>query len=482
MASGSAGRGDDAELAAKPARVRREDERIRSLLQDVRERRSRGELKAAVRAYTRAANLYASRGEPLKGVALLRTAHELDPRDRDVLWRSAELLAAGGRVADAIVTYESLASDAASVGDVRSLLALYQRVVALQPERVEPRLRLAELCSQEGHTDAAIEGFRGVAARLLAAGRLRDYLRVAERLLFHDGDDVATLRETARAHLQGGETRHALVKIKALLRRAPGDAGGLELLGEALIALGKADKALLVALESARVQRTLGLDERRVAARLLRRAIDATPGEDASAVRALEELDEEIERLREGDPALRDDAIIDGLEEDDAALTDELAADDEVETLADELVVAEDERDADAREPDDDAPRTLFYTEAPPSVVAARREIRRVSRRRARAELRRSLEEARVFARNEMPEHALARLESVLKPAPDYAEALILQGELLERLERYAEAAVAYTHAEEVLAARDPQRALELAARLVALRFGRASDGSLRRP
>ena len=64
------------------------------------------------------------------------------------------------------------------------------------------RIRLAETASQVGKVDEAVHELSQLAVQVKAQGRADDFVRVAERLLFHRPSNFAVARELAAAYIQ----------------------------------------------------------------------------------------------------------------------------------------------------------------------------------------------------------------------------------------------------------------------------------------
>ncbi len=96
-------------------------------------------------------------------------------------------------------------------------------MVELHPDNVVSRIRLAEAASQAGRTDEAIREFGQAGDQLKMEGRADEYVRVAERLLFHRPDNFAVARELAAAYIARKNPRLALAKLQGALKAAPRD-------------------------------------------------------------------------------------------------------------------------------------------------------------------------------------------------------------------------------------------------------------------
>src|SRR5262249_46684988 len=133
-------------------------------------------------------------------------------------------------------------------------------------ERRVARVKLAEAASQAGLTEEAARELGRAADQLKAEGRSDEYLRVTERLLFHQPENVTKVRELAEAYITRGNPRLALPKLQAWLKADPRDPRALSLLARALEQLGQVPKAVSVLKELARLCHELGRASERDAA------------------------------------------------------------------------------------------------------------------------------------------------------------------------------------------------------------------------
>ncbi len=413
-----------------------------------------GDKPGAIERYLHVADGYASANEAQKAIAVYRKVLGIDPNRLDIQTRIASLYKDLGRTGDAVAAYEFVAQAYFQAGQIAEGLEGFRMVAELEPAAVGKRLRLAELYSREGMVAQAVEHFRLAAERLLADRRTDDYIRVAERLIYHKEDDLPVLRSLAQIYLKQGENRRALVKLNALLRAAPADAEGLELLGETFVAIGKVDKAISVVMELAREQRKGGRKNKETAARVLRKALQWNP-ENADDIRKIAgEIEAEV-ALLPPDPEPKDkgelDLDVEVVEDDAASSSGDIDLDVDVEDM--EVKVEE-------------VPSRPFApvgaNVAPSSAVEAADE--------GVGDIDKVLLEARVYVKYKMFEHALGHLDAIFLRDASHLGALELQAQILVELDRKPEAADTFVRLAQLVSARDPKQAranLEQAQKLV---------------
>lgn len=207
----------------------------------------------AVETYSRVAHLYTSTGFLLKAAAVYKRILTIDPENVIVHVRLAEVYQHLGLLSDAMSYYYAVANILQKKGDVAGYKDVLGRMTAIEPENIGIRIKLAEHHSRTGDIDSAVEEFKTAAHLLRRNDRLGDYIKVAERLIYHKPDAVEQIRELVSVYLERGENRRALAKIQLCTRQDPRDTNTLELLAQTFVALEQSEKACQVLREKARI-------------------------------------------------------------------------------------------------------------------------------------------------------------------------------------------------------------------------------------
>jgi tetratricopeptide (TPR) repeat protein len=207
----------------------------------------------ATDTYLRVAQYYGDQGFYLKAVAVYKQVLKLDPRLIDVNVRLAEVYRQLGLLSDAMQQYELVAAFYHREGRSREALATIRELVELDPDNVATRIKLAELYSKEQMVPEAVAEFGRAADYLRTHGRMDDFIKVAERLVWHQPDNHALNRELAGLYLKRNDPRHALQKLQACFKADARDVDTLALLASAFLALDQKQKTVSVWKELARV-------------------------------------------------------------------------------------------------------------------------------------------------------------------------------------------------------------------------------------
>lgn len=234
----------------------------------------------AVDTYSKVAKFYSEQGFYLKAVAVYKQILKLDPRLIEVNLKLAELYRQLGLMSDAMRQFEAVAGHFHREGKTKEALATVRQLVELDPENVATRIKLAELYSKEGMTDEAIVEFTKACDYLRQNDRDDDFVKVAERLLWHKPDNIALSRELANLYLKRKDPRRALQKLQTCFKANPRDTETLALLAQAFQALEQKSKTVQVLKELARVLHED--NERDKAADVHRKILSLMPG-DAEA-------------------------------------------------------------------------------------------------------------------------------------------------------------------------------------------------------
>ncbi len=240
-----------------------------------------GQKGEAIANYLRVAQLYLSSSQPDKAISVYQQILQLDPKSADTYMALGELYRDIGKAPLAMQQFELAAQLYGRVGKNGPSLRAEQAVVDLAPESLPRRIRLAELYSKENLPAEAAREFRLAGGLLKKQGRLDDWAKVTERLLFHAPTDTAASNELARHYLAQNDGLKALTRLQTSFKENRQDREQLELLSQAFLRLQKPDKAVAVLKELARLAA-----DRRAAESVFRKVLAIDPN-DADAKTAL---------------------------------------------------------------------------------------------------------------------------------------------------------------------------------------------------
>jgi len=247
-----------------------------------------GDNKKAVATYRKVALQYGDEGFFLKAVAVHKQILKLEPGNLDAWEKLGEMYEALTLTSDAVATYEQVAEAAARLGKNDVALRALGRASEVEPENVAAAIRYAEALSKADKIEDAIEAFRRGADLLKKEGRLEDYMKVTERLLFHSHEDVERARELSELYLDRERAKQALSHLQTCFKHDPRDPRTLLLLGRAFEQLGQGPKAASVYRELVRVHAQKNEVAEELAA--IERLLGVEP-EDPLALRRKAELD-----------------------------------------------------------------------------------------------------------------------------------------------------------------------------------------------
>lgn len=220
---------------------------------------------------------YSSRAAPVKAVAVLRQAVRMKPENADVRMAYGEVLLQLRMPEDAAREYAAACQLLEAAGRYGEWLEVLRRLLAMDQDNLHGRLLLAEALSRANRTQEAADSFRALAEQLLQRGEIDDWEKVAERLLCHDPADNTTAHDLALHYVRSGRHAEALGKLILCYESVPNDAELLELIIDALEALGQPDKAAVICRQLLRTYQRTGLQDE--AGKALKRLYSLDPGD-----------------------------------------------------------------------------------------------------------------------------------------------------------------------------------------------------------
>jgi tetratricopeptide (TPR) repeat protein len=138
----------------------------------------KGDRKNAIESFHKAASYFRDEGFMLKALALFKKVLNLNPADGDALIALGQLSEEKGLATDAIKYYLAAADSLAKEGKKDRLLDIYQKIISLSPANVPLRNKVAEIFLKQGLKSDAVKEYLSIARLFEEKGefeRSREY-------------------------------------------------------------------------------------------------------------------------------------------------------------------------------------------------------------------------------------------------------------------------------------------------------------------
>jgi tetratricopeptide (TPR) repeat protein len=137
----------------------------------------------AVEAYSKAARFFLQEGFHLKAIALYKKILKLDPDRADICTMLGDLNVVRGLMNNAIADYLAGAKVYVQKGHNTNALTLFRKIMKVDPSNMDIRLRMAELCRKEKLTEGAIGEYLTVGEEYQRLGRTNEARALYEQIL-----------------------------------------------------------------------------------------------------------------------------------------------------------------------------------------------------------------------------------------------------------------------------------------------------------
>ncbi|MEM1347923.1 MAG: tetratricopeptide repeat protein, partial [Myxococcota bacterium] len=183
-----------------------------------------------------------------KAAAFFKMAIDIEgaPRKPELHWSLGESYHKMGRLKEALIELNQANNIYRDLGDARSQQAALEYMLRLDPENNNLRIQLAERYVKDGLKEEAVRLFHYAAGRFEEEGRIDDYLRVLERLIFLDPSRIGLRLRAAQLHVRQLNYKRALKLLKVLYQQQPEDIEVLRLLSHTFEQLDQRPKAIMV--------------------------------------------------------------------------------------------------------------------------------------------------------------------------------------------------------------------------------------------
>ena len=163
----------------------------------------------AVKFFTQIAEQYTRDGFFVKAIAIYKKIIKLDPTSLAVYERLAELYWRQGLINEARTQYQVLADYYTRHSNATSAITIYQKMAEVEPENPSYRLKLAELYQSQRLFEKSLREYRALADLLLVAGQIDETVQVYSKAFELTGEGLDYVREAVAGLNQAGHTAAA---------------------------------------------------------------------------------------------------------------------------------------------------------------------------------------------------------------------------------------------------------------------------------
>ena len=172
-----------------------------------------GETDKATEQFKVVGDAYASQGFTVKAIAMYKKISKLKPSLESVL-KLAELYTQQGLFNDARAQYLQVAEEFLKSGELENAVRIFQKILEMDPENVNMRVRLAEVYIRLGKKTEAWQIFSAAAESMRSRGSLAGAEEVLRRMLTLDPGNAYALLMQGRNLLESGDAEGAIASLQ----------------------------------------------------------------------------------------------------------------------------------------------------------------------------------------------------------------------------------------------------------------------------
>jgi len=210
-----------------------------------------GEHEKAAQSFKNVGDAYAGQGFTVKAIAMYKKLSKLKPSTECVL-RLAELYTQQGLFNDARAQYLQVAEDFLKSGQTEQAIRIFQKTLEMDPDNVPMRVRLAEAYVHLGKKDDAWQLLTAAAESLRSKGQLAAADELLKRMLKLDPENSYARVLRGRAAAEKGDY-NATIQCLAKVADLDNNADGLRALFQAYLHTNRIDDATSLAAKLANV-------------------------------------------------------------------------------------------------------------------------------------------------------------------------------------------------------------------------------------
>jgi pilus assembly protein FimV len=193
----------------------------------------------AVEAYHKAANLLAADGFTSKAIALYKKVLNIDPRKMEAHLALGDLNAEKGLTGNALENYKIVADDYTHQKQTAKALEIYQKMADLSPSNVAFQIKLGDMYAKEGMKDKSAKAYLAAADAHLSKNEFKDARHLFEKILAVDPGNKEVYHRAGIVYFHEGKFVEACKALKPAYENDPSNKELIEIYLEALEKAGK---------------------------------------------------------------------------------------------------------------------------------------------------------------------------------------------------------------------------------------------------
>jgi tetratricopeptide (TPR) repeat protein len=200
----------------------------------------------AVDAYRKAADLLAADGFTSKAIALYKKVLNIDPKQIEVHLSLGDLNAEKGLTGNALESYKIVADHYTHQKDPVKALGIYQKMADLNPANIAFRVKLGDMYAKENMASEASAAYLAAAEVHMSKSAFKDARQLFEKVLALDPGNKAVYYKAGMLYLQEGKFSEACKALKPAFESDPSSREVADTYLEALLKAGKEPEAVQV--------------------------------------------------------------------------------------------------------------------------------------------------------------------------------------------------------------------------------------------
>lgn len=197
----------------------------------------------AVDAYKKAADILAAEGFTSKAIALYKKILNIDPKKVEVHLALADLNAEKGLVGNALASYKVAADHYMQKNDMAAALGIYQKMADLDLSNVAFRIKLAEMYSKEGLKKEAAKAYLEAADVYLSKEAFQEARQIFESVLSIDPNNKDVYFKAGVLYHKEGKFADACKALKPAFDADPSNKELADVYIDSLIKTGRREDA-----------------------------------------------------------------------------------------------------------------------------------------------------------------------------------------------------------------------------------------------